>query len=189
MNLRVAFLFLMSLFIVAACSEPDTEEAEEKPAGQEEAVPEAAPEPEMPVEPPAPKVMNEEPVDVGAAYLHINAQKPDVQVTQSGLQFEILTSGEGATPEVTSMVTVHYHGTLTDGTVFDSSVERGTPATFPVGRLIRGWTEALQMMKEGDKWRLVIPPDLGYGARGAGDTIPPNSVLVFEVELIEVKSG
>lgn len=129
-------------------------------------------------------------LDPGQAYLHINAQKPNVKVTASGLQFEILESGEGASPGLTSRVVTHYRGSFIDGQVFDSSLDRGEPAEFPVNRVIPGWTEALQMMKEGDKWRLVIPSDLAYGERGAGGgRIPPNSVLVFEVELIEVKEG
>lgn len=129
-------------------------------------------------------------VDPGQAYLHINAQKPNVKVTASGLQFEILESGEGASPELTSRVVTHYKGSFIDGRVFDSSIDRGEPAEFPVNRVIAGWTEALQMMKEGDKWRLVIPSELAYGKRGAGGgRIPPDSVLVFEVELIQVKEG
>ena len=132
----------------------------------------------------------EEHVDPGQAYLHINAQKPNVKVTASGLQFEILESGEGASPGLTSRVVTHYKGSFIDGRVFDSSIDRGEPAEFPVNRVIAGWTEALQMMKEGDKWRLVIPSELAYGKRGAGGgRIPPDSVLVFEVELIQVKEG
>ncbi len=106
--------------------------------------------------------------------------------TASGLQYEILASGEGATPGPTDTVTAHYHGTFEDGRVFDSSVERGEPIDLPVNGVIAGWTEALQMMKEGDKWRLVVPPALGYGERGVGP-IPGNTTLVFEVELIAVK--
>lgn len=129
-----------------------------------------------------------EEIDEGKAYLHINAQKSSVKVLESGLQFEILKSGAGKTPGLTSLVVTHYHGTFTNGDVFDSSVERGKPAEFPVNRVIAGWTEALQMMKEGDKWRLVIPPDLAYGEKGApGGKIPPNTVLIFDVELIKVK--
>lgn len=132
----------------------------------------------------------EEHVDPGKAYLHINAQKPNVKVTESGLQFEILKSGDGESPGPTSRVVTHYQGSFIDGRVFDSSIERGEPAEFPVNRVIKGWTEALQMMKEGDKWRLVIPSELAYGKRGAGGgRIPPDSVLVFEVELIQVKEG
>jgi len=126
--------------------------------------------------------------DPGQAYLYINAQKPGVKVMPSGLKFEIIESGEGRSPLATSNVVTHYHGTFVNGDVFDSSVDRGAPAEFPVNRVIAGWTEALQMMKEGDKWRLVLPPEIAYGERGAaGGLIPPNTVLVFEVELIEVK--
>ena len=125
--------------------------------------------------------------DPGQAYLYINAQNPGVKVMPSGLQFEIIESGEGRSPLATSNVVTHYHGTFVNGDVFDSSVNRGAPAEFPVNRVIAGWTEALQMMKEGDKWRLVLPPEIAYGERGAGGLIPPNTVLVFEVELIEVK--
>ena len=119
--------------------------------------------------------------------MHINAEKPNVNQLESGLQFEILEQGDGKSPGPGSNVVTHYHGTFINGDVFDSSLERGKPAQFPVNRVIKGWTEALQLMKEGDVWRLVIPPQLGYGERGAGDTVPPDTVLVFEVELIEVK--
>ena len=106
---------------------------------------------------------------------------------ESGLQYEVLVAGTGAKPSAEDTVVTHHHGTLTDGTVFDSSVERGSPATFPVNRVIPGWTEALQLMGVGSKWRLVIPPELAYGDRGAGGAIPPNSTLVFEVELLEIE--
>jgi len=110
----------------------------------------------------------------------------NVVTTPSGLQYEVLASGTGKSPTATDKVTVNYVGRLTDGTEFDSSYKRGQPAVFPVNRVIPGWTEALQLMKEGDKWRLTIPPQLAYGERGAGKLIPPNSTLVFEVELIKV---
>ncbi len=106
-------------------------------------------------------------------------------VTASGLRYEILVSGDGATPGPTDQVTAHYHGTFQDGRVFDSSVDRSEPLQFSVNGVIAGWTEALQMMKEGDKWRLTVPPDLAYGAAGSGP-IPGNSTLIFEVELIKV---
>jgi FKBP-type peptidyl-prolyl cis-trans isomerase FklB len=99
----------------------------------------------------------------------------------------VLEEGDGPSPDENDKVTVHYHGTLIDGSVFDSSIERGEPATFPVNRVIPGWTEALKMMEEGDKWKLFIPPQLAYGERGAGQSIGPNEALVFEVELIEVE--
>ena len=109
-----------------------------------------------------------------------------MQTTDSGLQYEILQEGDGASPIVTSSVTVHYVGTLVDGTEFDSSVRRGTPATFPLNRVIPGWTEGLQLMKEGAKYRFTIPPELGYGEGGVPGTIPGGSTLIFEVELITV---
>ncbi len=107
-------------------------------------------------------------------------------VTASGLRYEVLQSGSGATPGPTDTVSAHYHGTFKDGRVFDSSVERGEPIDLPVNGVIAGWQEALQMMKEGDKWRLTVPPDLGYGAKGVGP-IPGNTTLIFEVELIAIR--
>jgi len=123
----------------------------------------------------------------GETFMAENAARPEVTTTESGLQYEILVEGTGPKPQATDTVVTHYHGTLIDGTVFDSSVERGSPASFPVNRVIPGWTEALQMMAVGSKWRLVIPPQLAYGERGAGGAIPPNSTLVFEVELLEIQ--
>ena len=122
----------------------------------------------------------------GVAYLAKNAKKEGVTTTESGLQYEVLTTGDGASPSAEDSVTVHYTGTLIDGTVFDSSVERGEPATFGVSQVIPGWTEALQLMSVGDKLRLVIPSELAYGPRGSGAKIGPNSILVFEVELIKI---
>ena len=122
----------------------------------------------------------------GKAFLETNAQREEVKVTPSGLQYEVLTEGTGAKPGATDKVTVHYHGMLIDGTVFDSSVERGQPATFGVNQVIKGWTEALQMMPEGSKWKLYIPSDLAYGPRGAGPKIGPYATLIFEVELLKV---
>ena len=123
----------------------------------------------------------------GEAFLAENAKKEGVIVTESGLQYEIITTGEGEKPTAESTVSVHYHGSLTDGTVFDSSVERGQPAEFPVGGVIAGWTEALQLMTVGSKYKLAIPSDLAYGERGAGAAIAPHSALVFEVELLAIK--
>ena len=123
----------------------------------------------------------------GKTFMEENAARPEVTTTASGLQYEVLVEGTGPMPSATDTVVTHYHGTLTDGTVFDSSVERGSPASFPVNRVIAGWTEALQMMGVGSKWRLVIPPELAYGERGAGAAIPPNATLVFEVELLEIQ--
>ncbi len=122
----------------------------------------------------------------GIQYLEENAKKKGVVTTKSGLQYEILKSGEGPQPKETDRVKVHYHGTLIDGTVFDSSVDRGEPITFPVNGVIKGWQEALQMMHVGDKWRIVIPYDLAYGDRGAG-SIKPYETLIFEVELLGIE--
>jgi len=122
----------------------------------------------------------------GTAYLEKNSKRKEVTTLPSGLQYEVLSSGSGATPGLNDKVTTHYTGTLLDGTVFDSSVERGQPASFPVSGVIKGWTEALQLMKEGDKWKLYIPYDLAYGERGAGAQIGPYATLIFEIELISV---
>ncbi len=123
----------------------------------------------------------------GAAFLAENAKKPGVKVLPSGLQYKVLASGKGDSPKSTDTVETNYRGTLIDGTEFDSSYKRGQTATFPVGGVIRGWTEALQLMKVGDKWQLFIPSDLAYGERGAGRDIGPNATLVFEVELLAIK--
>jgi len=120
------------------------------------------------------------------AFLAENASKEGVQTTESGLQYKVLTAGEGAVPSAEDQVTVHYRGTLIDGTEFDSSIARGQPATFPVTGVIPGWVEALQMMPVGSKWELYIPSDLAYGPGGAGGRIGPNSALIFEVELIAI---
>ncbi len=122
----------------------------------------------------------------GQDFLTANAKKEGVTVTASGLQYTVLKTGEGKKPKATDRVRCHYEGTLIDGTVFDSSYKRGEPAVFGVNQVIQGWVEALQMMTEGSKWRLFIPYDLGYGAHGAGNSIPPYATLVFDVELIEV---
>jgi FKBP-type peptidyl-prolyl cis-trans isomerase FklB len=122
----------------------------------------------------------------GEEFLAQNKNKEGVQTLPSGLQYQILQPGKGKSPAKTDKVTTHYHGTLIDGTVFDSSYERGQPATFPVNGVIAGWTEALQLMQEGAKWRLFIPSDLAYGVRGAGSDIGPDSALIFDVELISV---
>ena len=124
--------------------------------------------------------------EAGAAYLTENGAKEGVITTESGLQYEVIVSGDGAKPTTADQVTVHYHGMLTDGTVFDSSVDRGEPATFGVTQVIKGWTEALQLMSVGDKWKLTIPSGLAYGDQGAGGMIGPGATLVFEVELIGI---
>ncbi len=119
-------------------------------------------------------------------FLTENSKKDGVVTLPSGLQYKIIKAGTGASPAATSKVQVHYRGSLTDGTEFDSSYKRGEPASFPVNGVIAGWTEALQLMKEGGKWQLVIPSDLAYGENGAPPTIPPNATLVFDVELIKI---
>ena len=124
----------------------------------------------------------------GEAFLAENAKKSGVTTLASGLQYEVLTEGAGNKPSLGSSVTTHYHGTLINGTVFDSSYQRGQPATFPVNGVIAGWTEALQLMGEGSKYRLYIPSDLAYGKRGAGRDIPGDTALIFDVELIKVNN-
>ncbi|MCP4293008.1 MAG: FKBP-type peptidyl-prolyl cis-trans isomerase [bacterium] len=123
----------------------------------------------------------------GKAYLEENKSKDGVEVTESGLQYLKLENGSGATPGLTDKVEVHYEGTLIDGTVFDSSYQRNETISFPVNGVIPGWTEALQLMKEGDVWELTIPGDIAYGAQGAGGAIGPHAVLRFKVELIKVQ--
>lgn len=135
------------------------------------------------------KIESEGAVKVGEDFLVENAKKEGVKVTESGLQYEVMASGKGGSPAATDTVEVHYHGTLVNGSVFDSSVDRGTPAKFPVNRVISGWTEALQLMKEGDKWRLTIPASLAYGAQSPSPKIPANSALVFEVELLAIEKS
>ncbi len=120
-------------------------------------------------------------------FMEANAAREEVTVTGSGLQYEVLETGDGEKPALDATVLTHYHGTLLDGTVFDSSVDRGEPAEFGVNQVIPGWTEALQMMSVGDKWRIACPPKLAYGDQGAGDSIPPNTALVFEIHLIDIK--
>lgn len=189
-------LIPIALLLLAGCSETQEtsqpQVAQEQQQSQEIQTSQTVSQPELAAEPGlAEQELTQQELiqhDPGQAYLYINAQKPGVKVMPSGLQFEIIESGEGRSPLATSNVVTHYHGTFVNGDVFDSSVDRGAPTEFPVNRVIAGWTEALQMMKEGDKWRLVLPPEIAYGEKGAaGGLIPPNTVLVFEVELIEVK--
>jgi FKBP-type peptidyl-prolyl cis-trans isomerase len=125
-------------------------------------------------------------LEEGNAFLEQNKSREGIRVTESGLQYEVLAEGPGEKPTAGDQVRVHYHGTLTDGTVFDSSVDRGEPAVFGVGQVIPGWTEALQLMPVGSKWKIYLPSNLAYGERGAGADIGPNSALVFEVELLEI---
>jgi FKBP-type peptidyl-prolyl cis-trans isomerase FklB len=125
-------------------------------------------------------------LEAGKAFLDKNRQKETVVALPSGLQYEILAEGNGTKPKATDKVKCHYHGTLLNGTVFDSSVQRGQPAVFGVNQVIKGWVEALQLMTVGSKWRLFIPPELAYGEQGAGGTIEPYSTLIFDVELLGI---
>lgn len=122
----------------------------------------------------------------GKEFLAENAKRSGVVVLPSGLQYEVLAEGKGRKPKVTDKVQCHYHGTLIDGQVFDSSIQRGTPAVFGVNQVIPGWVETLQLMPEGSRWKLYIPSDLAYGEQGAGGSIPANATLIFEVELIKI---
>lgn len=126
-------------------------------------------------------------LEIGAAFLEENSKKENVVSLPSGLQYEIITEGNGPKPKATESVKCHYHGTLLDGTVFDSSVQRGQPAVFGVNQVIKGWVEALQLMSVGSKWKLFIPSNLAYGSQGAGSSIEPNSTLIFEVELLGIE--
>lgn len=124
--------------------------------------------------------------EMGEKFLAENKKREGIITTTSGLQYEILTAGNGPKPKATDTVSCHYEGRLIDGTVFDSSIRRGQPAQFPVNGVIAGWVEALQMMPVGSKWRLYIPSDLAYGAHGAGDIIGPNATLIFDVEVLQI---
>lgn len=125
-------------------------------------------------------------IEQGEMFLKMNKERPGVVTLKSGLQYEVLKSGNGRQPKATNQVRCHYEGRLVDGTLFDSSIQRGEPAVFGVNQVIQGWVEALQLMREGDKWKLFIPYQLGYGEQGASNAIPPYSTLVFEVELLKV---
>lgn len=125
-------------------------------------------------------------IEEGKNFLSENAKRPEVKTTASGLQYEVVSAGNGVIPKATDQVKVHYHGTLLNGNVFDSSVSRGEPATFGVTQVIQGWVEALQLMPVGSKWKLFIPSELAYGAQGAGQSIGPHTTLVFEVELLDI---
>lgn len=131
--------------------------------------------------------MLSENLEKGKRFLEENKNNENVVTLPSGLQYEILKEGDGQKPKATDKVRCHYHGTLIDGTVFDSSVQRGQPAVFGVNQVIKGWVEALQLMPVGSKWRLYIPSDLAYGERGAGNSIEPNSALIFDVELLGIE--
>jgi len=133
------------------------------------------------------KELSEKNLAEGQAFLKANQAKPEVKTTASGLQYKVLASGKGKSPKASDTVTVNYRGRLIDGAVFDDSYQRGQPSTFDLSGIIRGWQEALQLMKEGDRWELYIPSDLAFGPQGAGPQIGPNATLVFEVELIKVE--
>lgn len=128
----------------------------------------------------------EQAIAAGKKFLEENGKKEGVTTLESGLQYEIITNGDGEKPTANDSVKCHYEGTLIDGTIFDSSVKRGEPAVFPINGVIKGWTEALQLMPVGSKWKLYIPSDLAYGAQGAGNIIGPHTTLIFEVELLEI---
>ncbi len=128
-------------------------------------------------------------IEAGRAFLRENAKRPGVKTTASGLQYEVLHEGTGAQPTANDTVKVHYAGTLIDGKEFDNSYKRGEPIEFPLNRVIKGWTEGLQLMREGGKYKLFIPYELGYGERGAGNNIPPYATLIFEIELIKVSAS
>ena len=132
------------------------------------------------------KVEGAKNLKIGEEFLAANKSKPGVVTLPSGLQYEIMKAGTGPKPTLTDKVKCHYHGTTIEGKVFDSSVDKGQPATFPVGQVIPGWTEALQLMPVGSKWKLFVPAALAYGEKGAGADIKPNSTLIFEVELLEI---
>ena len=125
-------------------------------------------------------------LDIGLKFLEENKKREGVICLESGLQYEVITMGDGPKPHATQTVNCHYHGTMIDGKVFDSSVQRGQPASFPLNRVISGWTEALQLMPVGSKWKLFLPPHLAYGEQQAGPMIGPNSTLIFEVELLGI---
>jgi len=135
------------------------------------------------------KALNDENRVAGEQFLQENSTRPGVQVLKNGLQYKVLSSGQGATPGALDTVEVHYEGTLVNGTVFDSTYGRDKPASFAVNKVIRGWTQALMRMKEGDEWMLYIPAELAYGARSPSDLIPPNSALIFKVKLLSVSAS
>ncbi len=171
---------------LAACSNDNSDQNKTQEAAEETS--ENATDTQPSAEKEAANMSNEEFKESNVAYLEENKAKDGVQVTESGLQYKVIESGEGPTATASDFVTVHYAGRLIDGNEFDSSYKRGEPATFPAGRLIKGWTEALTMMKVGDKWELTIPAELGYGENGAGGVIPGDATLVFDVELLDIQN-
>ncbi len=135
------------------------------------------------------KALQDENSQAGEQFLHENSIRPGIKELPGGLQYKVLTEGRGARPGALDRVQVHYEGTLVDGTVFDSTWQRGEPATFQVNQVIRGWTRALMQMQVGDEWMLYIPADMAYGARSPSNTIPPNSTLIFKVKLLAVTAA
>ena len=179
-NPRLATLPCLAVALLTlGCGQPASDA---DPVDEPQPAESAEPQPAAPAEPMTTK-------ERGLAFLAENGKRASVTTTASGLQYEEIASGNGATPGPTDTVTTHYHGTLIDGHVFDSSVQRGEPLQFPVNGVIQGWQEALQLMQVGDKWKLYVPSDLAYGARGMGDDIGPDETLIFEVELLDVRSG
>lgn len=182
--------FCCAVGVLAGCSQetaPATEAAPEPAAAPAE---EATPEPAATsAEPPTTENESMTALERGRAFLAENAKRTEVVTTASGLQYEVLASGTGEMPSAEDQVTAHYHGTLIDGAVFDSSVQRGQPLDIPVNGVIAGWQEALQMMRVGDKWKLYVPSELAYGKAGAGGAIGPDEALIFEVELLAVASS
>lgn len=185
MKKLVAISVCCAALLVSCGGSPSEEAAVEAPT--EPAVTESAPA-TVPTEPATapPEVAVAPPASAPKAAPKAMSQPTGVQTTASGLKYEVLKMGTGRKPALSDNVTVHYRGELTNGTVFDSSYDRGQPATFPLGGVIKGWQEGVQLMPVGSAFRFTIPPDLGYGARGAGGMIPPNATLVFQVELISI---
>lgn len=186
MQTTIRLVALAATISLAACSGESDKKEEAETGSNTAGVAET--QSETPNKQEVPDTMSEREAfrEENLAFLDANKDKEGVRVTESGLQYRVVESGDGKSPTAESYVTVHYAGRLIDGSEFDSSYKRGEPATFPAGRLIPGWTEALQLMREGDKWELAIPADIGYGESGAGGVIPGNATLLFDVELIEV---
>lgn len=183
MSAKIALFGLLGLgtATLSGCAQEEPKDAEAEPAAAPTAAPTAA---STETTPPADAELT--PLERGMVFLAKNGKRPNVIATRSGLQYEVLASGTGEQPGPTDYVTTHYHGTLVDGSVFDSSVLRDEPIEFRVNGVIQGWQEALQLMHVGDKWKLYIPASLAYGKRGSG-SIGPDETLIFEVELLELR--
>ena len=189
---KLVVIFVCCAALLVSCGgSPSEEAAVETPSAEAPAEPAAAQSvPEStssePAAAPAEAVVQQPASAPKAAPKAMPAQPTGMQTTASGLKYEVLKMGAGPKPTLADNVTVHYRGQLTNGTVFDSSYDRGEPATFPLARVVKGWQEGVQLMPLGSTFRFEIPPDLGYGARGAGDVIPPNATLIFQVELLGI---